>query len=114
MSDVVDGGSWTSEYAELLKMMAHKILNKDPENDISKAFRLFDRDPLDERVRRVPDDVDAKILNRGPKNKILKAIRLSARDPKDVRVRGVLEDDGAQYHQQGSEGRALAGIPALR
>merc|ERR1711869_13730 len=38
------GGSGTIEYEEFLKMMTHKILNRDPKDEILKAFRLFDDD----------------------------------------------------------------------
>jgi len=31
-------------YEEFLKMMTHKILNRDPKDEILKAFRLFDDD----------------------------------------------------------------------
>jgi len=41
---VDDDGSGTIEYEEFLKMMTHKILNRDPKDEILKAFRLFDDD----------------------------------------------------------------------
>merc|ERR1712078_195750 len=44
ISDVDDDGSGTIGYPEFLKMMAHKILNRDPKDEILKAFRLFDDD----------------------------------------------------------------------
>jgi len=44
ISDVDDDGSGSIEYAEFLKMMTHKILNRDPKDEILKAFRLFDDD----------------------------------------------------------------------
>merc|ERR1711987_23856 len=44
ISDVDDDGSGTIGYPEFLKMMTHKILNKDPKDDMLKAFRLFDDD----------------------------------------------------------------------
>jgi len=44
ISDVDDDGSGTIEYEEFLKMMIHKILNRDPKDEILKAFRLFDDD----------------------------------------------------------------------
>merc|ERR1712224_294100 len=44
ISDVDDDGSGTIGYPELLKMMTHKILNRDPKDEILKAFRLFDDD----------------------------------------------------------------------
>ena len=50
--DHVDGARFPSaittahtiEYEEFLKMMTHKILNRDPKDEILKAFRLFDDD----------------------------------------------------------------------
>merc|ERR1711884_840839 len=44
ISDVDDDGSGTIGYEELLEMMTHKILNRDPKDEILKAFRLFDDD----------------------------------------------------------------------
>ena len=44
ISDIDDGGSGTGKYEEFLKMMTHKILNRDPKDEILKAFRLFDDD----------------------------------------------------------------------
>merc|ERR1719161_2916489 len=44
ISDGDDDGSGTIEYEEFLKMMAHKILNRDPKDEMLKAFRLFDDD----------------------------------------------------------------------
>jgi len=44
ISDVDDDGSGTIEFDEFLKMMTHKILNRDPKDEILKAFRLFDDD----------------------------------------------------------------------
>merc|ERR1711972_651315 len=44
ISDVDDDGSGTIEYEEFLRMMTHKILNRDPKDEILKAFRLFDDD----------------------------------------------------------------------
>merc|ERR1711988_1602140 len=44
ISDVDDDGSGTIEFNEFLKMMTHKILNRDPKDEILKAFRLFDDD----------------------------------------------------------------------
>merc|ERR1712139_756625 len=42
--DVDDDGSGEIGYPEFLTMMTHKILNKDPKDDMLKAFRLFDDD----------------------------------------------------------------------
>merc|ERR1712086_422440 len=39
-----DDGGGEMGYDEFLKMMTHKILNKDPKDDMLKAFRLFDDD----------------------------------------------------------------------
>merc|ERR1712086_331903 len=44
ISDVDDDGSGTIGFEEFLKMMTHKILNRDPKDEILKAFRLFDDD----------------------------------------------------------------------
>merc|ERR550537_292941 len=47
--DVDDDGSGSVDYPEFLEMMAHKILNRDPIEEIDKAFKLFDDDQT-ERV----------------------------------------------------------------
>ena len=44
ISDVDDDGSGEIGFPEFLAMMTHKILNKDPKDDMLKAFRLFDDD----------------------------------------------------------------------
>merc|ERR1739843_45578 len=44
IADVDDDGSGTIEFDEFLKMMTTKILNRDPKDEILKAFRLFDDD----------------------------------------------------------------------
>ena len=44
IADVDDDGSGSIEFEEFLKMMTHKILNRDPKDEILKAFRLFDDD----------------------------------------------------------------------
>merc|ERR1711988_1554583 len=44
IADVDDDGSGEIGYPEFLTMMTHKILNKDPKDDMLKAFRLFDDD----------------------------------------------------------------------
>merc|ERR1719262_1011131 len=44
IADVDDDGSGEIGYPEFLTMMTHKILNKDPKDDLLKAFRLFDDD----------------------------------------------------------------------
>merc|ERR1712159_187870 len=44
IADVDDDGGGEIGYPEFLKMMTHKILNKDPKEDMLKAFRLFDDD----------------------------------------------------------------------
>merc|ERR1711939_227010 len=44
ISDVDDDGSGEIGYPEFLAMMTHKILNKDPKDDMVKAFKLFDDD----------------------------------------------------------------------
>merc|ERR1712232_714694 len=42
--DVDDDGSGSVDYPEFLDMMAHKLLNRDPVEEINKAFKLFDDD----------------------------------------------------------------------
>merc|ERR1719262_2160992 len=44
IGDVDDDGSGEIGFPEFLKMMTDKILNKDPKDDLLKAFRLFDDD----------------------------------------------------------------------
>ena len=44
IADVDDDGSGSIEFDEFLKMMTQKILNRDPKDEILKAFRLFDDD----------------------------------------------------------------------
>merc|ERR1711977_638201 len=44
IADVDDDGSGEIGFPEFLAMMTHKILNKDPKDDMLKAFRLFDDD----------------------------------------------------------------------
>merc|ERR1711865_980046 len=44
ISDVDDDGGGEIGFDEFLKMMTHKILNKDPKDDMLKAFKLFDDD----------------------------------------------------------------------
>merc|ERR1719265_2119619 len=44
ISDVDNDGSGTIEFNEFLQMMSQKILNRDPKDEILKAFRLFDDD----------------------------------------------------------------------
>merc|ERR1711943_69639 len=69
ISDVDDDGSGTIEYEEFLKMMTHKILNRDPKDEILKAFRLFDDDEtgkisfknlkrVDEELQEMIDEAD--------------------------------------------------------
>merc|ERR1712137_1000192 len=42
--DVDEDGSGAVDYPEFLEMMAHKKLNRDPVEEIDKAFKLFDDD----------------------------------------------------------------------
>merc|ERR1712007_419176 len=42
--DVDGDGSGSVDYPEFLDMMAHEILNRDPVEEINKAFKLFDDD----------------------------------------------------------------------
>merc|ERR1719230_541775 len=44
IGEVDDDGSGEIGFPEFLKMMTNKILNKDPKDDMLKAFRLFDDD----------------------------------------------------------------------
>merc|ERR1712080_649174 len=44
IAEVDDDGSGEIGFPEFLKMMTNKILNKDPKDDMLKAFRLFDDD----------------------------------------------------------------------
>merc|ERR1712146_279601 len=44
IGEVDDDGSGEIGYPEFLTMMTNKILNKDPKDDMVKAFRLFDDD----------------------------------------------------------------------
>merc|ERR1712139_600471 len=44
IGEVDDDGSGEIGYPEFLLMMTNKILNKDPKDDMLKAFRLFDDD----------------------------------------------------------------------
>merc|ERR1712062_671427 len=44
ISDVDDDGSGTIRYEEFLKMMTHKILNRDSKDEILMVSRLFDDD----------------------------------------------------------------------
>merc|ERR1712146_804657 len=44
IGEVDDDGSGEIGFEEFLKMMTDKILNKDPKDDMLKAFRLFDDD----------------------------------------------------------------------
>ena len=43
-ADVDNDGCGTIEYVEFMTMMTHMILNRDPKDEILKAFRLFDDD----------------------------------------------------------------------
>lgn len=51
IADVDDDGSGSIEFEEFLKMMTQKILNRDPKDEILKAFRLFDDDETGSCVR---------------------------------------------------------------
>merc|ERR1711977_645403 len=44
VGEVDDDGSGEIGFPEFLKMMTDKILNKDPKDDMIKAFKLFDDD----------------------------------------------------------------------
>ncbi|CAE7417682.1 unnamed protein product [Symbiodinium pilosum] len=85
ISDVDDDGSGTIGYEEFLKMMTHKILNRDPKDEILKAqhqaFRLFDDDETGKisfkNLKRVAKDTTFP-GSRGPsKIPALEALKLS-------------------------------------
>ena len=42
--DVDDDGGGAMKYEEFQQMMAHEIFNRDPKDEIMKAFWLFDDD----------------------------------------------------------------------
>merc|ERR1719203_2449852 len=42
IAEVDDDGSGEIGFPEFLKMMTHKILNRDPKEEIMKAFRLWE------------------------------------------------------------------------
>merc|ERR1711918_8115 len=44
VGEVDDDGSGEIGFPEFLRMMTNKILNKDPKDDMVKAFKLFDDD----------------------------------------------------------------------
>ena len=44
ISDVKDDDSGTTEYDESLKVITHKILNRNPQDQIPKASRLLNDD----------------------------------------------------------------------
>merc|ERR1712185_653854 len=44
IAEVDDDGGGEIGFDEFLKMMTNKILNKDPKDDMLKAFKLFDDD----------------------------------------------------------------------
>merc|ERR1711881_584306 len=53
ISDVDDDGSGTIEYEEFLKMTTHKILNRDPKDEILKAVRYGDGEVNEEEFLRI-------------------------------------------------------------
>merc|ERR1712182_193975 len=66
ISDVDDDGSGTIEYEEFLKMMTHKILNRDPKDEILKAFRLFDDDEtgkMGKNLKRVAKELGERMTD---------------------------------------------------
>merc|ERR1712000_761927 len=44
IGDVDDDGNGSVEYEEFNKMMTYKILNRDPQAEMLKAFKLYDDD----------------------------------------------------------------------
>ena len=103
------------------KMITHKILNRDPEDEILKAFRLLDDDDTGKisfKNLKLISDVDDdgstttglevsfkrfthKILNRDPKDEIPKAFRLLGDDEtgkisfKNLKLFSDVHDDGS-------------------
>ena len=51
ISDMNEDDYDTMDYEEFLKMMDHKILNRDLKDEISTSFRLFDDDVTDKKVQ---------------------------------------------------------------
>ena len=67
ISDVDTDGSGQIEWDEFLKMMTHKILNRDPMEEIRKAFKLFDDDNTGKisfkNLKRVAKELGEKITD---------------------------------------------------
>merc|ERR1711907_913384 len=60
ISDVDDDGSGEIGFPEFLQMMTHKILNKDPKDDMLKAFRLIEPEALCQGDWSVPERCGAR------------------------------------------------------
>ena len=77
ISDVDDDCSDTIEYEEVLKMMMHKIFNRDLKDEILKAFRIFDDDETGKisfkNLKRAAKLLGQRITD---ENEILNAFRL--------------------------------------
>merc|ERR1712196_300215 len=56
IQDVDDDGSGTIEFPEFMTMMSQKILNRDPKDEILKAFRLFD----DDETGKISQELEAR------------------------------------------------------
>ena len=94
ISDLDDEGSGTSGFEDFFKMITRRILNRDPVDEIQKAFRLLDdhvtRNTSFKNLKLISDVNDEgsgtfgselffkmityKILNRDPKHEILNCI----------------------------------------
>merc|ERR1719488_282913 len=60
--DVDDDGSGSVDYPEFLEMMAHKILNRDPAEEIDKALKRVAKEVgerlTDEELQEMIDEAD--------------------------------------------------------
>ena len=67
IADVDTDGSGQIEWEEFLKMMTQKILNRDPMEEIKKAFKLFDDDNTGKitfkNLKRVAKELGEKITD---------------------------------------------------
>merc|ERR1711904_698278 len=67
IGDVDDDGSGQIEFEEFLKMMAIKILNKNPEEEMLKAFAMYDDDETGKitfkNLKRVATELGERLSN---------------------------------------------------
>jgi len=67
IQDVDTDGSGQIEWEEFLKMMTSKLLNRDPMEEIKKAFKLFDDDNTGKisfkNLKRVAKELGEKITD---------------------------------------------------